>query len=135
MSFYLARYDIYGNYLGMQTLGSELSLCPLGYEDIENMLKVGTLTETVCEFYLYKLLDQASLPQEANAFFELYVLGSNGQLIDVPVLMRNFIDSSGNSPNSADSEQSSWRLTRRFFIYDTLSGIEDTNGFVSGGQA
>lgn len=53
----------------------------------------------------------------------------NGNLIDVPVLLRNFRDKGGNTPNTGSTISESWRFVRRFFIYDTLSGIDQVNGF------
>jgi len=68
------------------------------------------------------------LPGTANAFFELYLEDANEHLVDVPVLIKNFADSKGDSPNhSYDGENS--RLTRRFFMYDTISGIKNRNGY------
>jgi len=47
-------------------------------------------------------------------------------LIDVPVLITNFQDNNAQSPNSDPSvgNEASWRLVRRFFIFDTKSGVE-----------
>jgi hypothetical protein len=43
-------------------------------------------------------------------------------------------DKNGNRPNSDSSagKESSWRLTRRFFLLDTKSGVEGTDNFVKG---
>lgn len=66
-------------------------------------------------------------------FYELYLQDYNGNLIDVPVMIRNFYDSNGNTPNSVDQTNDNlWRLTRRFFMYDTLSGVEGTDNFEAG---
>ena len=45
------------------------------------------------------------------------------------------MDTNSNLPNQAGSSMSSWRLTRRFFLLDTLSGIEGTGNFIAGGTA
>jgi len=50
----------------------------------------------------------------------------------VPVVVRNFKDEDGNSPNEEDDD-SNWRLFRRFFIYDTVSGIEGEGDYARGG--
>ena len=44
----------------------------------------------------------------------------------MPVLIKNFRDSDGGSPNSS-YDYSSSRLVHRFFIYDTISGIKQGN--------
>ena len=71
-----------------------------------------------------------TLPLQANAFFELYLEDANQNLIDVPVLIKNFRDLDGASPNSSyDSGKS--RLVHRFFVYDTISGIEKVGGYAT----
>jgi hypothetical protein len=62
------------------------------------------------------------VPRSANRFFELYLEDYNGDLIDVPVLIQNIQDSQGGFPNK-DSSDKNWILTRRFFLFDTVSGL------------
>jgi hypothetical protein len=63
----------------------------------------------------------------------MYIQDFNGDIIDVPVSIRNFNDLNGNSPNAGGQPSSNFRLVRRFFIYDTKSGIEGTNSYKNGG--
>lgn len=49
--------------------------------------------------------------------------------MDVPVLITNFVDKSGNKPNTQSTLSDSWRFVRRFMIYDTISGIDQVGGF------
>jgi hypothetical protein len=61
---------------------------------------------------------------EANIFYELFLQDSFGQLIDVPILIRNYQDQSGNKPNAEGTlPVSTWKLVRRFFILDSISGV------------
>jgi len=101
----------------------------MGYKDVLNMLKFGAITDNQCDYHLNNLLDRERIPEIANDFFDLYVQASDGSLIDVPVLVTNLRDADGLTPNTLES--SSWRLTRRFFMYDTISGIEEVNGFTN----
>jgi hypothetical protein len=58
---------------------------------------------------------------------------SKGFLINVPVLIRNFMtENSGDDkyPNKG-SDMTKWIFSRRFMIYDTISGIRP-GGYVSG---
>lgn len=72
-------------------------------------------------------------PLNENIFYEMYIQDYNGDLIDIPVLIRNFQDSTGATPNSDSvTDPNQWRLVRRFFLYDTKSGIEGTNGYING---
>ena len=43
-------------------------------------------------------------------------------MIDVPVLIDNIVGTQGDTPNR-ELDMSRWILTRRFFLFDTLSGI------------
>ena len=58
----------------------------------------------------------------ANFFFELYLYDYNEDLIDVPILIENVPSDSGGYPNT-EPDKKQWILVRRFFIYDTVSGI------------
>lgn len=50
-------------------------------------------------------------------------------MVDVPVLITNFRDYEDAEPNLNIDRQNS-RLVRRFFLYDTISGIDSSGGFV-----
>ena len=88
------------------------------------------VTKNVCQFELFKLKenDKESLPIDANAFFELYIVDKEDNLIDVPVLIKNFRESDGTTPNLVKNDDKN-RLVHRFFIYDTISGIDKTGGY------
>ena len=90
-----------GTFLGFQQLKSQLNLCPLNYDDVLNMLKFGAVTESTCEFDLARLVqwDPDSLPQEANTFFDLFILDRRGNLIDVPILIKNLRNNKGETIN------------------------------------
>lgn len=68
------------------------------------------------------------LPRTANRFYELFLIDYNGDFIDVPVLIKNIVGPQGDAPNKEELV-SKWILTRRFFLFDTISGvnIEDWN--------
>lgn len=53
----------------------------------------------------------------------MYLVDYNGDLIDVPIKIMNYL-SNGENPNKKKILEN-WVLTRRFFIYDTISGIQD----------
>jgi len=40
------------------------------------------------------------------------------------VLIKNFRDKNAEGPNEGSSFTDSWRFTRRFFVFDTISGID-----------
>ncbi len=71
-----------------------------------------------------------SLPETANKFYELFVEDEDGTLVDVPVWVRTLIDASGDTPNQNDDE-SKYVLVRRFFIFDTVSGIKGAGEYLN----
>jgi len=108
----------------------------MDYQDNQSVKKFGSVIENECQFALSQLIvpNEEDLPQVANVFYELFIEDSNGDLVDIPVLIRNFRDASGELPNAGEAGESgikdNWRLARRFFIYDTISGIDEVGGFV-----
>jgi hypothetical protein len=86
-----------------------------------------------CEYDLSKLTGESGRPAEENFFYDLFIEDYNKVLIDIPVLVSNLRDSNGGRPNEdVDYENAgSWTLVRRFFLFDTISGIEnyDANKF------
>lgn len=66
------------------------------YRDVVQSKLFGVVTENVCQLELDFLTkgDFASLPENTNTFFELYIQDTvgEGQLVDVPVLIKNFRD-------------------------------------------
>ena len=66
------------------------------------------------------------MSRKANLFYELYLVDYNGNLVDIPILIDNIIGPQGDSPNQG-TVSSAWILTRRFFLFDTISGITVEN--------
>lgn len=97
-------------------------------------MKFGAVTKSECEFEISKLFNQNGydFPREANMFFELFIQDRNKNLIDVPVLMRNFRNRRGELVNTGSDFSDNWRLVRRFFVYDTVSGIDQPDGYLKG---
>ncbi len=59
------------------------------------MKRFGTVTQNDCNYDLINIAKGTNLPKDANAFFELYISDSSKKLISVPVLISNYVDSSG----------------------------------------
>ena len=109
-------------------LKTQLTLCPMSYKDVVRSMQFGSVQINECNFELDLLADNKSenLPQDANAFFELYIEDSKGTLQNIPVLITNFKDGD-TTPNDPYNVLES-KLFRRFFVYDTISGIESSDG-------
>lgn len=128
LTFYLGRYALNGTFIGFEVLRDQLNLCPLTYDDVLNMMRFGAVTQSVCEFELAKLIDD-QLPKDANYFFDLYIKDRNENLIDVPIVVKNY--RKGEKLVNSGSLSNDWQLVRRFFIYDGVSGYADANSFLS----
>lgn len=114
-----------GTFLGFEVLKDQMNVCPFNYDSVNNMLRFGTVTESYCSFDLTQLITGGSLPDNANYFFDLFVQDSSGNLIDVPIIITNFIDSTSKTPNTGSAFSNSWRLVRRFMMYDTISSTNN----------
>ena len=125
-----------GTFLGYIEMTSQLFLCPLGFDGVLGMRRFGTKTQTSCKISLQDLKygsNSIRLPQNANMFYELYLEDDNGKLANVPVLVRNYRAADGSMPNKDGSIiKDSWVLTRRFFVFDTISGIAQGTGYSDG---
>lgn len=103
----------------------------MGYQDILDMKRFGIVTKNDCDYDLINLARGKNLPKDANAFFELYISDQSKNLVNVPVLISNYIDSTGAMPNT-DLNVDSSKLVKRFFISDTISGIDNNGGYANG---
>mmetsp|Transcript_12589 Transcript_12589/g.16175 ORF Transcript_12589/g.16175 Transcript_12589/m.16175 type:complete len:119 (-) Transcript_12589:2005-2361(-) len=114
----------------MQVIDNELSPCFIDMKEVEDMVTFGVVSQISCKINLVNLAknEEQNLPLTANFFFELFLEDANKKLVDVPVLVKNLRDSEGKSPNAGYSGENS-RLTHRFFLFDTISGIKSKNGY------
>ena len=135
LPFQLGRYAMNGTFLGYTELKSQLSVCPMSFHDVQNQNRFGTITVNNCELFLQDLLRaERSLANEANIFYELYLQDDNGNFVDVPVLVRNYRLRDGSRPNLGTEISDSWKLVRRFLIYDTISGLDQAGSYPQADQ-
>ncbi|CAG9313152.1 unnamed protein product [Blepharisma stoltei] len=126
LTFKAAQYKLDGTFLGFETLADQLLICPHSSQDSITYREFGTNTEYDCSFDLTPYLTS-----DETIFYDPYILNSDGNLIEVPVLIKNFRDKDDASPNEGSSK-SQWQLFRRFFIYDNVSGKVGTNAYANG---
>lgn len=105
------------------------------FDDVQVMRRFGTNIQSHCTIHMddlkVKLGDEQR--KDANTFFEVFLEDSNKELIDIPVMITNWDsgkkqvdDISRVYPNRAhDNIIDEWRMVRRFFTVDTISGIKD----------
>ena len=132
LNFKMGKYNLEGNFLGFEDLTYQLQLCGADYDYTRDFRNFGTTVYTSCSFDATILINSYLKPNNTDVFYYLYLVDSSGNYIDVPVKINNYVDSSGNYPNKGSNSQN-WKLTRRFFVYDTKSGLEGTNAYVNGG--
>jgi len=89
-------------------------------------MDIGASLTRKCNFDVSKLIKPKEYPRNANVFYEMFLEDYNGDLIDVPVLIRNHKHE--NQLDNLEDDKRRWKLVRRFFIYDTVSGISQTTG-------
>jgi len=56
LTYYMARYNIKGEFLGFQELKTQLSICSIGYQEVINMKRFGIVTENKCDYELINLV-------------------------------------------------------------------------------
>ena len=106
-------------------------ICERPKDDIERIYSIGASVDIECPYDLSNLVSTNAFdrPRLANYFFELYLVDYQDTLVDVPVLINdvaNFAQGTvrpNDPPNPRNMGQ--WALKRRFFLFDTISGIPD----------
>lgn len=127
----LAKYSFEGDFIGWEDLSTQLWLCPLTLEDSKRFRRVGLGIAAGCQFDLKQLVDRTIHLPDLNYFFELFIQDYNGDLIDVPVLIDNYVDTGLTYPNRDSSDPASWKLVRRFFLYENISAIEGEGQYLN----
>lgn len=130
LRFVMGKYSLDGYFLGYENLTTQLQLCPADYTYGVDYRRFGTTVYSSCSYDLSQLITEYLQPNNTNIFYDLWLVDYDGDFIDVPVKIKNYVDNNGNKPNESDDPKD-WKLTRRFFIYDTKSGLEGTDAYTS----
>ena len=129
LKFKLAKYTLEGDFVGYEDLTTQLQLCSSSLEDGVDYRRFGVTMTNACKFDLNQLVSD-NLPSEANFFYEMFLEDANGDLIDIPILVENLVGEGRAKPNVNDNDKT-WKFVRRFFIFDTLSGLEGKGNYIS----
>ena len=124
LNFYADSWDIEGNYYGREKLKDELILCSDNYNDTQDYVSFGSTIIKECFINITRFLSRKEYKMR---FYELYLFKKDpGEYIDVPIYIPNIhyetVGSYQARENFADI-MSQWKLVRRFYIVDNLSGI------------
>ena len=63
-------------------------------------------------------------------FYEMFLLDWNDNMIDVPVKITNINE--GEMDNTQNIDMDAWMLVTRFFVADTIGGINTNDGWRNG---
>jgi len=130
LDYYLAKYDMEGNYYGMEALTTQLQLCSKTLEDSKYFKQFGTTIFNDCYYDLSNLISR----NNTMYFYELFLMDPSNQntLLDVPILINNTPNSKSASGFNNDTDPTSWILVRRFYLFDNLGGLEGINSYADG---
>jgi hypothetical protein len=89
LKFFLAKYNLDGNFLGWEKMSNQLIVCDYSMEDVQRIYQIGTTVQLNCTYDVSKLFSKSKYdrPENENVFYELYLQDYNGDMIDVPVLI------------------------------------------------
>jgi meckelin len=134
LTFYIAKYDIFGNFLGINQLTTDFNLCSKSFEDGMNYRSFGETIINNCNINLWEYQTM----NYTMYFYELYLFDPvQNILIDIPIMIDNIQNpkASGASGNmNSNANPADWILVRRFFIVDNLSAIQGSNNFINGNK-
>jgi hypothetical protein len=117
-----------GKYLGLQPLTTQLDLCsnlPLGTEgNPPEFLKIGHGVFRECSVNISTLLLESTAPRQL--FYDLYLKDSDGSLVSTASKLLNFRlnNEKVNVDTSDDAQLNDEQFTRRFVLFDRLSGLD-----------
>lgn len=110
-----AVYSFNGTFLGLHNAANVLQLCDDRTRVVSSAYEIGTDYSNECDVPLVSMISQPTL------FYDLY-LKDGDSLFPIPVLNENYLLQGDKVNTRSDSQQ--WQLTRRFFLVDTISGVE-----------
>ena len=112
--FALAVHTANGTFLGIRNDTLNLQLCADKPSKMNAAYSFSTSYSISCSISVSNLLNSKTL------FYDLYFFTSETELYAVPLLVENY--KSGSTYVNQGNDRSKWKLTRRFFLVDNLSG-------------
>ncbi|XP_071524785.1 meckelin [Panulirus ornatus] len=118
-NFTVAKYSAKGHLLKYGRLETMLTLCPIIDYQLDAAVQFGTTFSQSCSIDVKDLWDRYDT--EFYDVFLQYYDDEQHMIYAVPVLDRNYREA-GSLVNQQSHKK--WQLTRRFFLFDNLSGRE-----------
>eukprot|EP01135_Chromosphaera_perkinsii_P003399 Nk52_evm23s242 gene=Nk52_evmTU23s242 len=118
LTFLLAAYALNGTFLGFEDMSAQVQLCmnETAPDFRDNFKFFADPYDLECDLTPNNLL---YMPE--TIFYDPYFVDDNNVLVPVPVIVTNLRTSSGSEPNTDPDDYKGLQLTRRFFMYDTVS--------------
>jgi hypothetical protein len=108
-----------------------LQFCSKSYEDGLNYKSFGTTIINSCNINLVDYYDR----NYTMYFYEMFLYDSqNEKYIDIPIMIDNIPNPKSTAPGNLNNatDPTDWILTRRFFLVDNLSALQNFGDFKSG---
>lgn len=126
----LITYALNGSYLGAQSVkGSSLQLCAASESVLDAALQFGTTYKKSCLVSVRSFWDEN---RYKPVFYDMYLQFEyqlKKKLYAIPLLIRNF------NSHADNEDRRKWKLVRRFFLVDNVSGKEITKSSGASGQS
>eukprot|EP00656_Telonema_subtile_P001542 TRINITY_DN1067_c0_g2_i4.p1 TRINITY_DN1067_c0_g2~~TRINITY_DN1067_c0_g2_i4.p1 ORF type:complete len:632 (+),score=90.68 TRINITY_DN1067_c0_g2_i4:47-1897(+) len=123
ISMRFARFAFNGTFLGWQNLTTQLALCGGDFDAQMKWTSFGTWKRIACNIDINRFINGND-----TEFMDPYFVNEDGTLYPMPVIVANYV-AGGAKPQDKFSEfyyqetfGATAALTRRFFLYDNLSG-------------
>ncbi|EDO36269.1 predicted protein [Nematostella vectensis] len=114
LTFIISRTTLNGSFAGLLTDTSELQLCQERLSKMASANSFATTYKSSCSIPVKFLM------QKPMYFYDVYLKVQDPLMYAVPVLVENY-KKSGVAVN-ANSDQSRWQLSRRFFLVENIIG-------------
>eukprot|EP00039_Didymoeca_costata_P004639 m.75010 g.75010 ORF g.75010 m.75010 type:complete len:1006 (+) comp12487_c0_seq3:1381-4398(+) len=129
MDFRVAIYDLYGRFLGIKSLSTEIQRCPVPVKERESWLDFSTSYEVECDLTVHDFA--VGSEHDSVLFYEPYLVDRslrNGIWEDVfypvPVLLPDMVNENNQKINS-DTDYGDLLFVRRFFLFDNVSSLTE----------
>ena len=129
LQFILAVFNMNGTFEGYESLDSQLLMCdPTLQGNWNGLVNKNWVKFGVGQSLSYSCSIEKFFQSPTLKFYELFLvdIGNGNALTPVPVLVLNYRDSNGATvnQNAANSDIENDKLSNRFFLVDSMSGIK-----------
>lgn len=126
MDIFIAKYDLEGNYYGLNRLTNELNLCSDILNDNLEFMNFGVSVDIRCDVDFDRFLRH----NYTTYFYELFLYDPIAkEFIDIPIRIDNAPNGKDAWKKNNSTDPENWLLSRRFFLVDNISGVEGNGNY------